>query len=51
VLKGDVPSPANPPKGCAFHTRCPSCMEICKVEAPVLKEKEPGQFVACHLIQ
>jgi oligopeptide/dipeptide ABC transporter ATP-binding protein len=51
VLKGDVPSPANPPKGCAFHTRCPSCMEICKVETPVLREKEPGQFVACHLIQ
>ncbi len=51
VLKGDVPSPANPPKGCAFHTRCPSCMEICKVETPVLSEKEPGQFVACHIIQ
>ncbi|MEH7502701.1 dipeptide ABC transporter ATP-binding protein [Neobacillus drentensis] len=51
VLKGDVPSPAKPPKGCTFHTRCPSCMEICKVEAPALNEKEPGQFVACHLYQ
>ncbi|MEH7009310.1 dipeptide ABC transporter ATP-binding protein [Neobacillus niacini] len=49
VLKGDVPSPANPPKGCAFHTRCPNCMDICKVETPTLNEKEPGQFVACHL--
>lgn len=49
VLKGDVPSPANPPSGCAFHTRCPSCMEICKVETPALTEKEPRQFVACHL--
>jgi oligopeptide transport system ATP-binding protein len=49
VLKGDVPSPANPPKGCAFHTRCPSCMEICKVETPELKEISPGQFTACHL--
>ncbi|MFJ7728530.1 ABC transporter ATP-binding protein [Neobacillus sp. NPDC097160] len=49
VLKGDVPSPANPPKGCAFHTRCPSCMEICKVETPKLKEILPGQVTACHL--
>ncbi|EWG09975.1 ABC transporter ATP-binding protein [Cytobacillus firmus] len=51
ILKGDVPSPANPPSGCAFHTRCPSCMEICKAETPALTEKEPGQFVACHLYQ
>ncbi|MBG9445285.1 ABC transporter ATP-binding protein [Cytobacillus firmus] len=51
ILKGDVPSPANPPSGCAFHTRCPSCMEICKVETPPLTEKEPGQFAACHLYQ
>lgn len=49
VLKGDVPSPANPPSGCAFHTRCPSCMEICKVEAPELKEQSSGQLIACHL--
>lgn len=51
ILKGDVPSPANPPSGCAFHTRCPSCMAVCKVETPALTEKEPGQFVACHLYQ
>ncbi|MFK9092494.1 ABC transporter ATP-binding protein [Bacillus salipaludis] len=49
VLKGDVPSPANPPKGCAFHTRCQRCMEICKVETPKLKEILQGQFTACHL--
>lgn len=49
VLKGDVPSPANPPNGCAFHTRCPVCMEICKVETPKLKEILPGQVTACHL--
>ena len=48
VLKGDIPSPANPPKGCKFHTRCPKCMEICKHVAPVYKEYEPGHFVACH---
>lgn len=51
ILKGDVPSPANPPSGCAFHTRCPSCMAVCKVETPALMEKESGQFVACHLYQ
>ncbi len=48
VLKGDIPSPADPPKGCKFHTRCPKCMEICKHVAPVYKEYEPGHFVACH---
>ncbi len=49
VLKGDIPSPANPPKGCKFHTRCHKCMEICKHVAPVYREYEPGHFVACHL--
>ena len=49
VLKGDVPSPANPPAGCSFHTRCPSCMEICKVKTPELKEIASRQFIACHL--
>ena len=48
VLKGDIPSPANPPMGCKFHTRCPKAMEICKHIAPVYKEYEPGHFVACH---
>lgn len=48
VLSGDIPSPANPPKGCKFHTRCPKAMEICKHIAPVYKEYEPGHFAACH---
>lgn len=49
VLEGSIPSPANPPKGCKFHTRCSKCMEICKHEAPCQKEIEPGHFVVCHL--
>ena len=49
VLEGSIPSPANPPKGCKFHTRCANCMECCKSVAPVQKEIEPGHFVNCHL--
>ena len=49
VLQGDVPSPANPPKGCRFHPRCPRAMEICSKEEPPLKEIEDNHFVACHL--
>jgi oligopeptide transport system ATP-binding protein len=49
LLSGDLPSPANPPKGCAFHTRCSACMEICKTARPELKEIEQGHYVACHL--
>ena len=49
LLTGDLPSPANPPQGCAFHTRCKECMEICKTDRPVSKEIEPGHFAACHL--
>jgi peptide/nickel transport system ATP-binding protein len=49
VLNGDIPSPANPPKGCRFHTRCPHAKEICKHVTPVYKEYEPGHFAACHL--
>ncbi len=49
ILEGDVPSPANPPKGCRFHTRCFKCMDICKSEEPELIEQEPGHFIACHL--
>lgn len=49
VLEGDIPSPANPPKGCKFHTRCSKCMEICKQEEPRFNEYEEGHFVACHL--
>ena len=49
VLEGSIPSPANPPKGCKFHTRCKYCMEKCKNEVPVQKEIEPGHYVVCHL--
>jgi oligopeptide/dipeptide ABC transporter ATP-binding protein len=48
-LLGDVPSPINPPAGCAFHTRCPYVEERCKIETPQLREVEPGHWVACHL--
>ena len=49
-LKGDIPSPANPPKGCRFHTRCPYAKEICKHVTPEYMEHEPGHFAACHLL-
>ena len=49
ILKGDIPSPVNPPKGCKFHTRCEQCMEICKHVPPKYKEVEKGHFCACHL--
>ena len=51
VLKGDIPSPANPPKGCRFHTRCPHATERCSVDVPVYREYEPGHFAACHLLE
>ena len=49
LLKGDIPSPVNPPKGCKFHTRCEHCMEICGKIAPAFKEVETEHFCACHL--
>ena len=49
VLEGSIPSPANPPAGCKFHTRCANCMKCCEEEAPVQREIEPGHFVCCHL--
>lgn len=50
ILEGDIPSPANPPEGCKFHTRCPYAMEKCKKEIPEWKEAKEGHFVACHLV-
>ncbi|MCL6453397.1 MAG: dipeptide ABC transporter ATP-binding protein [Alicyclobacillus sp.] len=49
ILQGDVPSPANPPKGCPFHTRCPKVMDVCRSQRPALREVSPGHLVACHL--
>jgi oligopeptide transport system ATP-binding protein len=49
LLSGDLPNPANPPQGCAFHTRCSACMDICKQKRPEMKEVEEGHYVACHL--
>lgn len=48
-LKGEIPSPLNPPKGCVFHTRCPYVMEICKTVAPVKKNVTSQHSVACYL--
>ncbi|MCG8481194.1 MAG: dipeptide ABC transporter ATP-binding protein [Spirochaetales bacterium] len=50
VLKGDVPSPANPPTGCPFHTRCPYVMEVCRTAKPELRQSAGGHRVACHLV-
>ena len=49
-LQGDIPSPANPPKGCRFHTRCPYAKEICKHVPPEYREYEPGHYAACHIV-
>ena len=49
LVEGDVPSPINPPSGCAFHTRCPYAVARCRVEPPALRELRPGHAVACHL--
>ena len=51
VLKGDIPSPANPPAGCRFQTRCPEACEVCGADVPVYREAEPGHFVACHKVK
>ena len=48
-LAGDIPSPANPPTGCCFHTRCPHAMPICSQERPELKQVGPDHYCACHL--
>jgi peptide/nickel transport system ATP-binding protein len=49
ILKGDVPSPINPPKGCRFHTRCPYAFDRCRQDEPALRQTEPGHWSACHL--
>ena len=49
ILEGNIPSPANPPKGCKFHTRCRKCMEICKNQVPEVKDMGNGHKVRCHL--
>jgi peptide/nickel transport system ATP-binding protein len=49
ILKGDVPSPINPPSGCRFHTRCPYVFDRCLTEEPELRSTGEGQWVACHL--
>ena len=49
ILEGDIPSPANPPKGCKFHTRCSHCMDICKEVAPKFLDYGNGHMCACHL--
>ena len=50
ILKGDVPSPLNPPPGCRFHTRCPIAKEICHEAEPVFEQKAADHWVACHLV-
>ena len=49
ILEGSIPSPANPPSGCKFHTRCSECMEICKNQAPQARDMGNGHVVRCHL--
>lgn len=50
ILQGEVPSPAAPPTGCVFHTRCPLALARCRTVVPEFREAVPGHFVACHLV-
>jgi oligopeptide transport system ATP-binding protein len=49
ILTGDVPSPIDPPHGCAFHPRCPLVEAVCRTETPELREISPGHWVSCHV--
>jgi oligopeptide/dipeptide ABC transporter ATP-binding protein len=51
ILSGEMPSPIHPPPGCPFHTRCPIAVERCAVEAPALREIDPGHWASCHFAQ
>ena len=51
ILKGDIPSPANPPSGCTFHTRCPYAQQTCKEQVPAFRDVGEGHFVACHFAE
>lgn len=53
ILKGDIPSPVNPPSGCKFHTRCPIAEDVCKIDIPLLSAKgqNPDHRAACHLVE
>lgn len=51
MLRGEIPSPINPPSGCRFHTRCPFAADICRQAVPPLEEKAPGHWAACHFVE